>query len=277
MGNPSKFANSLHKLFKASGFRAVDKFGKETIINAALKKSQNQSRSVKGISKLKEKWGTVFGDETDTLIADLQSGKMTDNVKLLMWNELSDVQPVSLSEMPKKYLESPNGRLMYMLKSFALKQLDVVRRDVVQQASKKGAMNKIKAAGNMGKLAAYLGATNTATGVVKDMLLGKDVDPDQLGDRLIWSYLGVYGMGKYGANKFLENGKILDRFADLLTPAAPMVDAVTSASVQVTKDDPNYAKQLKSVPLVGPMMYYWFLGGAEEHNDRQFRKQFGFK
>ena len=54
MGNPSKFANGLQKLFKASGFQAVDKFGKQTIINAALIKAQKQAKSEKGISKLKE-------------------------------------------------------------------------------------------------------------------------------------------------------------------------------------------------------------------------------
>ena len=282
MGNPSKFANGLQKLFKASGFAHIDKFGKQTIINAALIKAQKQARStkltsegkLKGVEKLKEKWGTVFGDEMDTLIDDLRAGNMTDNVKLLMWNELSDVQPVSLSEMPKKYLDNPNGRLMYMLKSFTLKQVDVVRRDIVQQAAKKGGRNKAIAAGRMGKLAFFLGSTNMATGVVKDMLLGKDIDVDEIPERMVWSYLGVYGMGKWGASKFVEDGKLLDRAADMITPAAPLIDAAVGASVEAGKDDPDFSKQLKSVPLVGPMMYYWFLGGAEKYNEKRKKEKY---
>ena len=274
MGNPSKFANGLQKLFKASGFRSVDKFGKQTIINAALIKAQKQSRSTKGVEKLKEKWGTVFGDEMDTLIDDLRAGNMTDNVKLLMWNELSDVQPVSLSEMPKKYLDVPNGRVWYMLKSFALKQLDIVRRDIVQQAAKKGGRNKAIAAGRMGKLAFFLGSTNMATGVVKDMLLGKDIDVDEIPERMAWSYLGVYGMSKWGASKFLEDGKLVDRGIDMIAPAAPLIDAAGGAVKEVGEDDPDFSKQLKSVPLVGPMMYYWFLGGAEKYNEKRKKEKY---
>jgi len=274
MGNPSKFANGLQKLFKASGFAHIDKFGKQTIINAALIKAQRQSRSTKGVEKLKEKWGTVFGDDMSTVIDDLKAGNMTDNVKLLMWNELSDVQPVSLSEMPKKYLDNPNGRLMYMLKSFTLKQVDVVRRDIVQEAAKKGAGNKARAAGRMLKLATFLGSTNMATGVVKDMLLGKDVDVDEIPERMVWGYLGVYGMSKWGSSKLLEDGKLVDRAADMVTPAAPLLDAAGGAVKEVGEDDPDFSKQLKSVPLVGPMMYYWFLGGAEKYNEKRKKEKY---
>ena len=274
MGNPSKFANGLQKLFKASGFAHIDKFGKQTIINAALIKAQRQSRSTKGVEKLKEKWGTVFGDDMSTVIDDLKAGNMTDNVKLLMWNELSDVQPVSLSEMPKKYLDNPNGRLMYMLKSFTLKQVDVVRRDIVQEAAKKGAGNKARAAGRMLKLATFLGSTNMATGVVKDMLLGKDVDVDEIPERMVWGYLGVYGMSKWGSSKLLEDGKLVDRAADMVTPAAPLLDAAGGAVKEVGEDDPDFSKQLKSVPLVGPMMYYWFLGGAEKYNEKKRKEKY---
>ena len=228
----------------------------------------------KGVEKLKEKWGTVFGDEMDTLIDDLRAGNMTDNVKLLMWNELSDVQPVSLSEMPKKYLDVPNGRVWYMLKSFALKQLDIVRRDIVQQAAKKGGRNKAIAAGRMGKLAFFLGSTNMATGVVKDMLLGKDIDVDEIPERMAWSYLGVYGMSKWGASKFLEDGKLVDRGIDMIAPAAPLIDAAGGAVKEVGEDDPDFSKQLKSVPLVGPMMYYWFLGGAEKYNEKRKKEKY---
>ena len=276
MGNPSKFANGLQTLFKASGFSNIDKFGKQTIINAALIKAQKQARSDKGIGKLKEKWGTVFGDDMSTVIDDLRAGNMTDNVKLLMWNELSDVQPVSLSEMPKKYLDNPNGRLMYMLKSFTLKQVDVVRRDIVQQAAKKGAKNKMIAAGRMAKLATFLGASNMATGVTKDMLLGKDVDVDEIPERMVWGYLGVYGMSKWGASKFLEDGKLLDRAADIITPAAPLIDAAGGVVKEAGEDDPDFSKQLKSVPLVGPMMYYWFLGGAEKFNEKRKKEKYNF-
>ena len=81
-------------------------------------------------------------------------------------------------------------------------------------------------------------------------------------------------MGKWGASKFVEDGKLLDRAADMITPAAPLIDAAVGASVEAGKDDPDFSKQLKSVPLVGPMMYYWFLGGAEKYNEKRKKEKY---
>ena len=96
--------------------------------------------------------------------------------------------------MPKAYLNNPNGRLFYMLKSFTLKQIDVVRRNVVQQW-KKG--NKAEAIKNATALAAYLSTLNLGTKVVKDLLKGRDIDVDQFPKQAFWALAGVYGMNKY--------------------------------------------------------------------------------
>ena len=37
--------------------------------------------------------------------------------------------PINSTEMPLKYLKHPNGRVFYMLKTFTIKQFDVMRRD----------------------------------------------------------------------------------------------------------------------------------------------------
>ena len=56
---------------------------------------------------------------------EFADGKITDNTKLVLFNKLLDFQPVAKSEMPQVYLENPNGRIFYMLKSFTLKQFDI--------------------------------------------------------------------------------------------------------------------------------------------------------
>tara|TARA_R110002073_G_scaffold312423_1_gene483864 strand:+ start:2497 stop:5424 length:2928 start_codon:yes stop_codon:yes gene_type:complete len=277
MGNPSKFANGLSKLFKASGFRSVDKFGKETYINAALIKNKKLVKSEKGIKKLKEKWGKVFGNDTEPLIADLQAGKMSENVKLLLFNELSDVQPISLSEMPPKYLESKDGRVFYMLKSFGLKQIDVVRRDIIQEASKKGMGHKIKAVKDMTKLAAYLSGANLGTQTVKDLILGKDVRIDDIPENLVWSFLGVYGLTKYGTEKLISDGKILEAGLRNISPANPLLESVGKIASELVQEETDYEKiqkQVKNVPIAGTIMYHWFLGGAEKYNEKLSDKDF---
>ena len=53
----------------------------------------------------------VYGDEIDAIVSDLKAGlTLSENVKLHMFNELADIQPIALSEMPEAYLTVPNGR-----------------------------------------------------------------------------------------------------------------------------------------------------------------------
>ncbi len=85
---------------------------------------------------MQKKYGTVFGNEFGGLISDLQNGKITDNVKYYLFSELSGVQPINLSQMPLKYLNMKGGRVLYALKSFTLKQLDLIRRTVIDEAAK---------------------------------------------------------------------------------------------------------------------------------------------
>jgi hypothetical protein len=37
---------------------------------------------------------------------------------------------------------------------------------------------------------------------------------------------------------------------------------------ELPKDDPNLEPALKGIPIVGPMFYNWFGGGAEKYNER---------
>ena len=111
--NTNGFTDALNKTMKWSAFASIDRLGKRVFIEAAISKASKLAKT--DPSKLQRKYGKVFGDEMDSLIGDLQRGDMTENVKLYLWNELSDVQPISLSEMPRGYLENPNGRIFYAL------------------------------------------------------------------------------------------------------------------------------------------------------------------
>jgi len=145
--------NKLKKLadwsFKWGGFNKVDRLGKETFVNSALKHFNKMVlKGDKGREQFRKQWSGVFGKETDRLMDDIGKKNLTDNVKLMLWNELSDVQPISLSEMPLKYLQSPNGRVLYTLKTFTVKQLDFMRKQIVDEAAKG---NHLKAAKNFAK------------------------------------------------------------------------------------------------------------------------------
>ena len=49
-------------------------------------------------------------------------------MRYVVFSDLIDAQPVVQSAMPQAYLNNPNARIMWQLKTFALKQLDLVRQ-----------------------------------------------------------------------------------------------------------------------------------------------------
>lgn len=258
-----KSVRLLDTLLKRSGFKAVDRLGKETFINASLRQARNQVKSQKGLAKLRSKYGNVFGEEFDGLVKDLQNKHMSQNVKLMLFNELSDVQPISLSEMPKSYLDAPNGRILYMLKSFTLKQLDVLRREILQEYKRGNKMNAIK---NAVRIGGYMMAGNTGTSIVKDWMQGREIRPEDLPSRSLWALLGVYGLNEYSAEQFNKRGPMTG-LAMYMAPASPMIDAAWTLGRELPKDDPEAERVLRAIPLVGPLVYAHFGGGAEKYNE----------
>ena len=268
--DPSIANKVLNKLFGVSGFRAIDTLGKETFIGAALRKNTALANNAKGVEVLRSKWGKTFGDSFDSVVADLRAGQLTEDVKFLLFNELADIQPITLSEMPQAYLDNPNGRILYMLKSFTLKQYDIARREVVQQWSKG---NKMEAVKNATRLAGYMAAANLTTSTIKDFLLGRDIPPENLPKNAMWALLGVYGLNEYTNERYLQRGDIKGALVNQLVPATPIFDAAFTLGTELPKDDPNIASTLRAIPLVGPLVYAWFGGGAEKHNERLAEQQ----
>ena len=283
LANPRWTGRALNKLFTLSGFRAMDRLGKETTMNAALRKNFNLVKSAKGEAEFRRKWGKIYGDEIDSMVASMKKGQIDDNIKLHAFNELADIQPIALSEMPQKYLDSRNGRLLYMLKSFVLKQYDIARRNIVQEFNQG---SKLKAIKNATLLGAYLTAANTGVYVARDILQGRDVKAEDIPSRSLWALLGVYGMDKYTGERYFANGQVKEGLLNMVMPATPLIDAAFGVTTDAAKhlnelmtkpswavDAPNYAKYLKPVPIVGNLVYQWFLGGAEAWNEDQARKR----
>jgi hypothetical protein len=277
-GGTRKTAKLLNTLFDISGFRTLDRLGKETFMNASIKKAVKEVKTPAGERAFKQKWGKFYGDDVLSIIDDLKNynpkskggSGVTNNIKFHAFNELSGIQPISMLEMPQPYLDNPDvGRIAYMLKSFMIKQLDLARRGIVQEY-KKG--NKINAVKNATVLAGYLSAANLGTRMVRDVLLGREVDPERIPTEAMWALTGVYGIDKYSTDKYLKEGKVTEYVVNLFTPATPIIDGLFKGGKEFydfTQDEEvNLEPTLKAIPLVGPIVYNWFGGGAEKYNER---------
>lgn len=265
----SKMANTIGRLFKASGFQLTDRLGKETIINAAFRKYSNMARAGK-TSEIIKKWGNAFGEaDTQRLINDLAAGRVTDLTKDFVFMELSRFQPVSRLEATAFYMNNPNWRIAYMLKSFMLKQWDLVRNDVVNQIK---AGNKVEGYKNLALLGLYLGASNTSTSLVKDFIRGREIRPEDIPNKFMWQTLGVFGFDKYSSSKYLSQGDFTGWLQNQIMPAVPLFEAGIEGGRMVFADDEDeakYNKLIRPIPIFGDLIYHWFLGGAEKYNERQ--------
>jgi hypothetical protein len=252
-----KTARLLNGAFKLAGFAGIDALGKNTLLNAALIKYQKLAQTKAGELKIAAKYAQMFGADYPKLLVELQTKKVGEQTRALLFGELSDAQPISKLEVPQTYLDLPNGRLLYMLKTFMLKQVDIVRRDSYNEI-RKG--NVKKGVTNLAKFALALGISGAATDAVKDWLLGRPID---LGPGAIaMNMLKTFGLTEYLLDKArgpLKKdgtrgaGNPIQAILGMAVPPFKMFD-------EIVRMDPKAARY---IPFVGPLIEAHLLGGSD--------------
>ena len=270
----------LDKLFRISGFKRMDKLSKETFINGAFRKDKALTSSAKGRDAFRKKYGELYGDETEQLIQDLQAGKATELVKFHLFNELSGIQPISLLEVPEAYAKNPNGRIFYMLKSFTLKQYDILRRNVYNEY-KRG--NKAGAVKFGVRYAAFVSALGGTVQTMRDLATGRS-DPNEaiqkLPDRMLWESLNVLGFGTYVTERYLRQGDLPGFATNVIIPPTNLIQAAGKEFADIFSEasDAEIEPVLRNTPVVGPalpmmgMWYNFLFGGLESYLEEQDSK-----
>jgi len=178
-------------------------------------------------------------------LKDLSTGRVTPDVKYMLWHELTRIQPVSLSEMPVSYLRHPNARLFYMLKTFTLKQLDLVRREAYQ---------KIRSGDTVGGLSSLarwtgtLGLSNATVEQSKAWVRGEDVE---FTDMFIAQMYRNYGLSQYVMDQ-IGRGQPIVAMTTLAMPPVGIGDDI----VQDLMHFGERFNSLKHVPPFGKGLYY---------------------
>jgi len=269
--DPSVLSKALETTFKASGFKFVDRLSKETTVNAAYRSNRKAVRTPKGEQAFRDKWKNTFPDNMDNVVDDLKNKRVTEDIKFLLFNELADLQPITLSELPPGYLTAGNYRLVYMLKSFTLKQADIVRRNVIQEYNKG---NKAKAAMTAIRLGAYLSASGVGIDQVKKIMSGQELSRvEDLPGEALWAILSIYGLSKYTSEKYLQRGEVTQAFANTLAPPLTLLDNIVKGGIDLNAEDTETTKILRTIPGYGNLAYMWFGGGAEKAMERKERER----
>lgn len=269
--NVKDASTALHTLLSASGFRRVDRFGKDVFLNTAFKQGGKLAKTAKGQAKLAKKYKEAFGEgEFNMLLNELKAGTPSERVKLYLWSELSDVQPISLSEMPQTYLNNPNGRILYSLKSFAIKQLDLIRRTIVDEYT---SGSKLQAGKNLARYSALVAIMGGTVDETKDLILGRGFDIDDVAtDGAVTNLLNVVGLNKYAIEKLQREGAV-PVVIDQLTPPIPFISNLVKDYNAIGSDSGVASNALKEVPIIGRLTYQWLGGGIEKDLKREAQQR----
>lgn len=242
------------------------------------------------IEQFRKDWTPFFGKETEGLIRDLQKGRVSDNVRLLLWNELSDVQPISLSEMPLKYLNASGGRLLYALKTFTIKQLDLMRRTAFSKI-KRGVLKgdaKLATEGayNLTRFTMLFTSANMTADGIKNWIFGRDED---ISDMVVDNMWKNFGVSQFLVDKVADEGKPLTETFNYLMGAytgfLEVLEDLGDDTTRFVKDIPNAvndpvefvreSESLKNVPLAGRILYNLFGEGARKRMEREAKSYVG--
>jgi hypothetical protein len=172
--------------FQASGFRGADRAGKSLTLTAAVKRGQQKALD----GSLDKEYSWLFNpNEMRALKSDLYNSRRTQRVKEFAAAELGKLQPSDMAQMSKWYIDHPNGRLLYMLRTFGIKQLQQINRLVVEQA-KRG--NQEEAIKNGLAYLVIVGGGNTLLNELRQPLKGGEVgDTDRMAKYFTDFMLGV--------------------------------------------------------------------------------------
>jgi len=266
------FANSVRTVFRLTGLTAMDRLAKNTNINAAYKvltrgakAGQNTNKYKKTLARLKR----TQGDDAYKTIADLKNGVKSDLVVEALYNELADVAPISLTEMPENYAANPNLRILYSLKSYTIKQFNFLREKTYVELTE-GIVNKdpkriAGASVNMVRILAFSALANGSADVLKAILFNREIDEEDF----MWNtLLRMFGVTKYTA-VVARNQGVGDALISFVAP--PQFGIVND----ITKDigDLNTISEMRSAkyfPLVGKI-YYWQGGKGVEVEEKLSR------
>lgn len=265
----STSSKAVSRVFKLTGLDKIDAFGKNTLINATFNKFQDMAN--KDEDALRARLEPILEQETNQTIQDIKNGEISENVKLLMFNELADMQPISLSEMPEWYLTSGNGRVFYMLKTFALKRIDIFRNECFDKIRQGDVKTGIQ---NLFRLSMLMILCGMSKDAIINMLYGRDME---LSESFVNNLLGLTGfMSKYSLYKARDEG-----FSGFLSSVAipPLLafysdligDIYKSLFTAKGKDILDY-EILKGVPL-GGRFYYWWRGGGRTKIEKKKNKK----
>jgi predicted acetyltransferase len=281
------FGKSVDKVFKITGLTAMDRLAKNTNINAAyrvLQKGAKSNQNSKAYQKTLTRLKRTQGNDAFKTIADLQNGVKSDFVIEALYNELADVAPISLTEMPETYASNPNLRIVYSLKSYTIKQFNFVRERAfakIYQGAKTGNVKMFSEGSvDLMRILAFGALANGSADVLKAILFNREIDDEDFW----WNhFLRIFGITKYTTITARDKGIGEAVIKTILPPQASIIDDIGTDLLrgklgQVDGIKLIEARSLKYFPIIGKLLYWREGKGVDvEEKLSRFRSDSGLR
>ena len=230
----------MGKIVKAglglSGFRAMDALMKETNLTVNYNRYKKLSKLSPNSSKFKkfrsEVEFMVGKEDADRTINDFKNGVYdSPYVRELVVRKLLETQPVNAFEMPMAIRKNPNLRMFYTMKSFILKQGNLINDRMISVIRSKTASGeeKRRAIAALIKLIFTFMMAGVPIDFIKDMIAGRDVYPEDYVDNAL---LRMIGLSKYNMYEARRHGLVEAFGKAYLLPVPISQVIVMSASLQ---------------------------------------------
>lgn len=252
---------AVNTVFKATGLTALDRLAKNTNINASWNVMQKQAKlnpKNPKRKKLVERLQRLQGNDAVQTMVDLKQGKKSELVLEVLYHQIADVAPISMSEMPPQYAKSPNGRILYQLKSYTIKQLDFLRQESFSKIASGNKKEAIEGFRNLMAFATVAMAANASADVIKDIIFNREFDLDET----VWdNFLRMFGMNRYAVNNAGRKG-VGSFLIDLIKPAQFKIgDDISRDLMDMPRIEDS--RSAKYFPFVGKLYDRWMGRGAK--------------
>lgn len=267
-------AKFLDRTFALSFFRAIDRFGKNVSLQSAYNKHRSMAKTAKGVRELREEYGDYLGARFDNYIRDLNAGVITPDTKLVNFTEIVKMQPLTPTQKSKVALMHPNLGVAFMLKTYALRHLFMLKNDIGKE------INKGNYLGAGRKLVAYMALVNGGNATIKEVKNwedGKGFDPERVPDHFTDSLLNSVLLSRYAVENRINEGDIFGLGIDMIAPPYSVFQNMTKDIAALNKarieGEEMPMKWLRNIPVAGRAIYNIFYGGAEEFLEREAKQR----
>lgn len=267
---------AVNKLFAAIGLNAFDKFGKNTAINGAWINLKERAKN-NDVSLL-EDLTAAFGSQAGKVLENIKNNNITSEVKLMLWSQLADTQPIGKSGTPVGYLSNGYARILYQLKTYTVNQLSLFYADGIYKIQK-GLTTKNKklffqGTGNLMKLALLLTVFNAGADVLKNLIMGRSIEiSDTLVSNLIWNL----GVSKYTFYRGQRDGYARALFENFLPPQISMADEAYKDAKKIATGKKEVSDTIAVTYVPFGRMWYWWFGGGRTSEKKKGNKPFQVK